>query len=583
MGHSPDWAPDGGHLAFLQNNQGKNELWLCDAQFGNVRCLVPGVDVKQFVWSPDSQFIAWTARCQAIDAVFNRVTRLRYKLDGEGFTHGYTHVFLVAVQTGKVTKVSMARSDHGCITFHPQSGELAFVSHYLDGEDTQKVPYLHRYDVKTGKVRSMPLPVKSVTELHFAASGKLYGAGKRDMETSVEFDKLFEIGNETKWVTDALDMAIGCHVISDARRPGFNPVLSVLPDGKIITIGTTQGRQRLLCVDVERGQVELLDFDGSIQSFTPIESTAAGCKVAVVADSFRHPAELSIVDWVYGGPCAVRNVTDINEAYTLALPPLHVSEHWWTTADSINIQGWVLRRTPEAGRVRGTVLVIHGGPHMAFGDAYHMDFHYLCGLGYQVVICNPRGSYGYGQTFSSAILGEWGRQDVGDLLGFYEHACGGDMDGENTFVMGGSYGGYLVNWLISHDDRFRGAISERSICNLYSKIGNSDLGFLINRVELGGADLWEDESFIMERSPIRYARNVHTPLLLMHGEADHRCPVEQSEQWFTALKRLGKEVDYVRFPGASHAMASQGRPRQRAARLRLIAKWLRSHSEGEGH
>lgn len=143
--------------------------------------------------------------------------------------------------------------------------------------------------------------------------------------------------------------------------------------------------------------------------------------------------------------------------------------------------------------------------------------------------------------------------------------------------MGGSYGGYLVNWLIAHDHRFQAAISERTVCNLYSKFGNSDLGFSINKAELGGGELWTDEELLMERSPIRYAPQVSTPVLLLHGENDQRCPIEQSEQWFNALRRLGKEVEFIRFPGASHAMAATGRPQQRRARLKAIADWLESH------
>jgi dipeptidyl aminopeptidase/acylaminoacyl peptidase len=148
------------------------------------------------------------------------------------------------------------------------------------------------------------------------------------------------------------------------------------------------------------------------------------------------------------------------------------------------------------------------------------------------------------------------------------------------FLMGGSYGGYLVNWMISHYDCFRAAVAERSICNLYSKFGSSDLGFVINKKEMGDVDLWSDEELLMSRSPIRYAARVSAPLLILHGEADLRCPIEQSEQWYNALKRLGKEVEYIRFPGASHAMASAGRPLQRLARLKAISDWLARHSAG---
>lgn len=582
-GHSPKWSPTGAQLAFLHKDNGVDELWVCAEDLEERRCLVHSVGVKNFTWSPDGKSIAFVARAQDSDEVYRRIRRLRYKLDGEGYTNGYTHVFLVDVTTGLVTQVSKTRADHGCVAFHPSSRQLAFVSDFADGDDRAKDPHLQLYDVQTGSTEVHALGVKSVTELTFADDGTLYGVGKHQSEANVECDKLFQLAdpNHLTW-TKGLDAVLGYHVISDMKRPGLNPVLQISSQSRILAVATKHGRQALYCVDMANEETYPLEIEQNILSFSPISSSETGCRVAVIADAFDRPAELFVVDWTYGQRANIQQVSSFNQGVIHQLPKLSISERWWSNPEAMRIHGWVLKADHIEEESRGTILVIHGGPHMAFGSSFHFDFTFLCSLGYQVVICNPRGSYGYGQPFSSAIVGEWGRGDVVDILGFLDHVQATE-DGSNyrSVVMGGSYGGYLVNWLISHNHRFSGAISERSICNLYSKIGNSDLGFITNRVELGGIDLWEDEDAILERSPIRHVHNVRTPLLLLHGEGDHRCPIEQSEQWFNALSRMDKDVEYIRFPGASHGMTSGGRPTQRAARLEIIADWLARHDGDE--
>src|SRR5205823_9191223 len=145
-------------------------------------------------------------------------------------------------------------------------------------------------------------------------------------------------------------------------------------------------------------------------------------------------------------------------------------------------------------------------------------------------------------------------------------------------LAGGSYGGYLVNWALTRTNRFRAAVSERSISNLLSKYGTSDNGFTVNRFEMGGVDLFDDGVItLLERSPLRHATAIGTPLLLIHGENDYRCPIEQSEQLFVALRRLGRTAKFVRFPGESHSLTTGGRPDHRVARLGLILDWLAEH------
>jgi dipeptidyl aminopeptidase/acylaminoacyl peptidase len=193
-----------------------------------------------------------------------------------------------------------------------------------------------------------------------------------------------------------------------------------------------------------------------------------------------------------------------------------------------------------------------------------------------------RGSAGRGSEFRARSVGEWGRADHDDLMTFVDRAVDtGVADPARLFLTGGSYGGFLTNWTLTRTNRFRAAISERSISNFVSKLGTSDNGFTVNKFELGGADLFDEGIDVLwDRSPLRHTKAITTPLLLIHGENDQRCPIEQSEQLFVALRRLGKVARFVRFPGESHGLATGGRPDHRVTRLELILSWLAEHNSG---
>jgi acylaminoacyl-peptidase len=148
------------------------------------------------------------------------------------------------------------------------------------------------------------------------------------------------------------------------------------------------------------------------------------------------------------------------------------------------------------------------------------------------------------------------------------------VDDSKVGITGGSYGGYMTNWVVGHTNAFSAAVACRSISNMYSKYGVADNGWSGNKEGFGGRDLWDSEDFIMERSPIRYAPNVKTPLLLFHSEQDYRCPIEQAEQFYVALKRLGKTVEFVRCAGENHELSRSGKPWNRVERLDTIVRWF---------
>jgi len=259
---------------------------------------------------------------------------------------------------------------------------------------------------------------------------------------------------------------------------------------------------------------------------------------------------------------------------------LSAPERFRFTRAGFELDVWVMR---PAGFVAGqrypTLLNIHGGPHAQYGHNFFDEFQVYAGAGYAVVYTNPRGSQGYGESFAQAVVGDWGGGDYADVMAALDEALARHpfIDPDRLGVLGGSYGGFLTSWTVGHTKRFKAACSERAVNCQYTMFGTSDIGHSFNVVELGGPLPWEDMARYIERSPLTYAKDIATPLLILHSEDDLRCPIEQAEQLFVALKKLGREVRFVRFPGENHEMSRSGKPRHRLERFRHILEWFSTH------
>ncbi|WP_369693672.1 alpha/beta hydrolase family protein [Lentibacillus sp. CBA3610] len=233
------------------------------------------------------------------------------------------------------------------------------------------------------------------------------------------------------------------------------------------------------------------------------------------------------------------------------------------------IQGWLLRPYGfEKDKKYPFILEIHGGPHMMYGQTFFHEMQLLAAKGYVVLYTNPRGSHGYGQAFVDACRGDYGGKDYTDLMRAVDYALDEFefIDKDRLGVTGGSYGGFMTNWIVGHTNRFKAAVTQRCISNWLSFYGVSDIGYFFTKWELG-KNLLEDPAKLWDFSPLKYAENIETPLLIVHGEKDFRCPIEQGEQLFVTLKHLQKDVEFVRFPDANHELSRSGKPEMRIERL----------------
>jgi len=219
-----------------------------------------------------------------------------------------------------------------------------------------------------------------------------------------------------------------------------------------------------------------------------------------------------------------------------------------------------------------------------YTPTFFFEFQLLAAAGIGVIYTNPRGSQGYGEDFCSAIWGDWGNVDYQDVMAGVDAAVERFdwIDPDQLGIAGGSYGGYMSSWVIGHTDRFKAACVMRPVTNCYSFFGTSDGGYRWDEIWGKGQPPWENPDDYLRQSPITYVGNVKTPTLLIHSENDHRCIIEQAEQFYIALKKLGIEAEFLRYPNESHGLSRGGQPWHRIHRLRHIVDWFEDHLEPRG-
>ena len=581
----PRWSPDGARLAFLSERTAREklQLYVMPADGGEPTKLTALENaVTSVAWSPDGSrlaFVSGVGGQREPDSDEERrksrparvITSLKYRLNGEGFVYDRRpHVFVTP--TDGTAPVQLTDGDFADAdpVWAPDGQSIVFVSARHDERDDDDASDLWRVPAKGGAPQRLTATTGPVSLPAFSPDGRtiayLARPGRNAYGRNIRVFAIPSTGGDPGCVTSALDRSFGAlHV-----RPLWTP------DGRsMIAAVEDRGDVGLWRVAAQSGEVPTRVVGGE-RALNGFSASADGRLLAFAASHPAAPAEVFVCQ---ADGRDERQLTRMNQAW-LEEVALATPERFQFVREGFEIDGWVMRPAGSApGERYPALLNIHGGPHAQYGHGFFDEFQVYAGAGYGVIYANPRGGQGYGEAFAQAVVGDWGGGDYADVMAALDEALRRHpfIDGDRLGVLGGSYGGFLTSWTVGHTDRFKAACSERAVNCQYTMFGTSDIGHSFNVVEIGGALPWEDMARYIERSPLTYAKSIVTPLLIIHSEEDLRCPIEQAEQLFVALKKLRREVRFVRFPGENHEMSRTGKPRHRLERFRHILDWFSAH------
>lgn len=365
------------------------------------------------------------------------------------------------------------------------------------------------------------------------------------------------------------DYAIGSSVGSDVRYGGLNSIKLV--DEVLYFVATINHEAHLLALKDQKIET-ILAFNGSIDGFD-----ISNQQVYLIGLKHQALQELYAYDL---NTQQLTQITTMNEAiladkYVAKPEALSINE------TAIKIDGWVLKpKDYDATKQYPAILNIHGGPKTVFGEVYYHEMQYWANQGYFVFFCNPRGSDGKGNEFAD-IRGKYGTIDYQDLMDFTEAVLKKypSIDQKRLAVTGGSYGGFMTNWIITQTNRFQAAATQRSISNWISFAGTSDIGTYFTMDQQGVSSLYREYDKLWDHSPLKYIEQAKTPTLVIHSNEDYRCWIPEGMQLYTALKMLGVPSKLMYFKGENHELSRSGKPVNRIKRLAELTAWFDQYAK----
>jgi len=587
-------APDGAQVAFVAERDGAQaRIFTIPAGGGEARAVSPAyAKLVSLDWSPDGTQLAFVASAPydaATAPVFldersgaRHIRSLPFKSDADGLLDGVRkQLFVLALAGGDVRQLTAGAFDVGGWSWSPDGTRIAFSAKIGLPEDDTATSDIHVVDLGSGALRTLtegsgPLVAPSYSHdgTMLAFIGHLHGddAGGR---YNAELLIMPAEGGAIVSLSAALDRTIGDTIASDLRSGSAPPPPAwAAGDREIVVQVSDEGSCEVRAFPRAGGAPRTLA--GGARSIFGYALAPSGA-LAIAFTSPTIPAELALVR------DGVETVLTALNPFLAERALADVQRYRPAAADGTTLDGWYLAPPGASGAVP-LVLEVHGGPHAAYGHAFFAEFQMLAGLGFAVAYGNPRGSQSYGHAYADAITGDWGGIDAADVLTILDGALGcGTIDRARIGLAGGSYGGFMTTWLLGHSDRFAAGVSMRAVNDFVSEAGASDLGWFLEREVGAPARMADGGRKLFENSPLRAAHAIDVPLLVEHSERDFRCPIDQGEQLFTLLRRLGKtDVEFVRFIGDGHELSRAGKPRSRLLRLRAIGNWFVRHLHAGG-
>ncbi|MDD7833515.1 S9 family peptidase [Paenarthrobacter sp. AB444] len=594
---SPAFSPDGLVLAFLRSDPGgKPQVFVVESAGGEPQRITnQRAGVESFVWAPDSHRIAFQARVPeqgrygTIDGVSpaaedpRYVVANQYMMNGVGYTADQRQqLFVVDVpelgDEPAVTprgrsaheqptpenlgfpiprQLTFGDSDHTSPAFSADGAHLYFVAALHEGHDDDLVTSVYRVDAAGGEpvaVEPSNRTPQTVSAVRASTDGRWLfftaqdiGASGRDFVARNSALHVMPVdGGEALALTDVEHL--------DVSGP-----LEPSGPGSVLVLNTALGSVELLDVTAD-GTITPLVYGARVVIGASVaangETAVTLCDASTVGDvASLERGELRLLTDFSGN---LRNNSRVSE-------PMDFETE---SSDGHPVHGWLVM--PEGPGPHPVLLTIHGGPFSQYTGAFFDEAQVYAAAGYAVVMCNPRGSSGYGQEHGRAIKGQMGTLDMQDVLAFLDAALAAHsaLDPEQVGIMGGSYGGYLTAWIIAHHHRFKAAIVERGFLDPVSFAGSSDIGWFFGSEYTGPTR--EDMD---AQSPMAVVGDVRTPTLVVHSENDLRCPIEQGQRYYAHLKAQGVDTALLVFPGEDHELSRSGTPHHRCQRFEHILRW----------
>ncbi|MFN0093807.1 MAG: S9 family peptidase [Dehalococcoidia bacterium] len=570
----PRWSPSGDALAFVSDRVERSGLFILPVSGGGEPREVArmGTAISGVAWSPDGTRIAFVAPVDPAPVQLpggappvRATKRIDYKQDGFGYL-GETRrqVFVVGAAGGTPRQLTCAPFDHSLPAWSPDGARLAFNRATNNGMTSQ----VGVVGLEDGEVRDLvPDGWVCGTWAWTPGGESILLSGEPSPTAQPDFYLVDAATGERQRLTDDLPC------LPDG---GFPPLLPpsqpVFLDAQhAIFHAFHHGRSGIWVLDIEDGAV--LEVEAEDELRTNFSVDAAHRTAVQIASSPGAAGEVVAVDLREGQR---RYLTSHNGAQFAATPPCEL-ERIEIERDGLVVEAWVLLPPGlDRSRRHPFVLDVHGGPQAHYGYGFVTWQQVLASNGIPVVFSNPRGSTSYGRDFVSRVKGDWGGGDYEDLMAVVDAAAALPyLDGDRAGIWGYSYGGYMTAYTIGRNHRFKAAVCGAPCFDLESMFGTSDISHFFGAMHWTGTP-WDEPGWYAARSPSARAHETQTPTLIIHGEADERCPIGQGEQMFVTLLKAGCETEFVRYPGGYHGFLRAGPPPHREDVLSRLLAWFQA-------